>query len=552
MVSSSASSTERARTDEELAEVGERLTAAMTASNMFKDVKVKVAASSSCQRLGLFATQNLKDNEVVLSVPYDDQIMLTAVRVETALRAGGYVGADYDAWTGDAGLLAVGLLCELAHASSSDNDACAGLVPAADRSPEVRRFMATWVHSLPNRHELSHPLCTWDEDAQELLQYSSTKKIYQQLDDAEEDAAWWEERVWSQHRDVFPATVDDDNGVARDCFTLEGFQWALATVYSRSVFVDGMLRLVPIADYANHGHSSKGAGRNDNTVTQEVTNGFFGTFGTSKGTQVRTAKGKGGGVSKNEEIFVSYGPKTPVDYLLEHGFVPDDTITTALTPPNKLQPPQRRLAEVAELTFEVVEDDAVDAFHEDKVDILEFDSPLANPTQSFDVTSVDDPDPSMVQFLRLVNLGGMDAFLLESIFRQEVWDFMAYPVSETNEEAVLKQVIRACHKALEDLADQEDSSVVLGIGSDGPRLSVEDIQASPALTCAVIRELEGRALRETIKFMEEEGEALDLKEYYQQRRLKDLGLDSEFSEDSDNPDVGWGQSRAPGGGELDW
>lgn len=33
-------------------------------------------------------------------------------------------------------------------------------------------------------------------------------------------------------------------------------------------------------------------------------------------------------------------------------------------------------------------------------------------------------------------IGGEDAFLLESIFRNEVWDFMAEPVSPGNEAAV--------------------------------------------------------------------------------------------------------------------
>lgn len=47
------------------------------------------------------------------------------------------------------------------------------------------------------------------------------------------------------------------------------------------------------------------------------------------------------------------------------------------------------------------------------------------PMQVFDVTggvgSTGEPDPVMIQFLKLVKLGGKDAFLLESIFRKEVW-----------------------------------------------------------------------------------------------------------------------------------
>lgn len=42
----------------------------------------------------------------------------------------------------------------------------------------------------------------------------------------------------------------------------------------------------------------------------------------------------------------------------------------------------------------------------------------------------------LVRFLRLLCVSGDDAFLLEGIFRDEVWDFMNEPVSRPNEEAV--------------------------------------------------------------------------------------------------------------------
>lgn len=44
--------------------------------------------------------------------------------------------------------------------------------------------------------------------------------------------------------------------------------------------------------------------------------------------------------------------------------------------------------------------------------------------------------PQLVRFLRLRLVGGEDAFLLEGIFRNEVWDFMDEPVSRVNEAAV--------------------------------------------------------------------------------------------------------------------
>ncbi len=53
-----------------------------------------------------------------------------------------------------------------------------------------------------------------------------------------------------------------------------------------------------------------------------------------------------------------------------------------------------------------------------------------------------------MQFLRLAKLGGKDAFLLESIFRQEVWGFMSKPVSEDNERMAVNAVIDVCRDAL--------------------------------------------------------------------------------------------------------
>lgn len=50
----------------------------------------------------------------------------------------------------------------------------------------------------------------------------------------------------------------------------------------------------------------------------------------------------------------------------------------------------------------------------------------------------------LVRFLRLAFLGGEDAFLLEGIFRAEVWEFMNEPVSRTNEAAVNEFLATRC------------------------------------------------------------------------------------------------------------
>ena len=96
----------------------------------------------------------------------------------------------------------------------------------------------------------------------------------------------------------------------------------------------------------------------------------------------------------------------------------------------------------------------------------------------------------------------------------------ALPVSEKNEFSVIKQISHSCEKAIEDLNQCPQG---------GPEV------------CQKLRASETKAITRTLEFLRREKEALDLKEYYQERRLKDLGLDSEWSQEDDigaDPDLG--------------
>jgi len=482
-------------------------------SDITKTCKVQVGPSKSGHRLGLVATSQIKKGEVMLSMPYDDLFVLTPELAKKQVFAES-LPEGYDGWTGDVGFIAMLVLNELAKASSNGSG-----IPLPKRSAMIDNFMASWVKCLPSLEEMKslHPLL-WSEDDQEILQSSSTSKIYQSLDDCEEDATWLIERIWSKDRQTFPEYVTLGNAEEEiPCFTTDGFKWAMAIAQSRSVFTDGSLRLIPYMDMCNH---------NDRN-TQEVTGGFMGTFGTTKGAQLTAAQD----YSIGDEVFCSYGPKSAADYLLEHGFCPPQTFKTA----------------VSELTFEL---DSEDRFYDDKLDILEFETyelaPM-DPVQSFDIVSEigrdGEPDPAMIQFVRLCKVGGTDSFLLESIFRKEVWGFMSLPVSEPNELAVTNTIIDACQKALDDMAQAGSSND----DSDAETLGVN------AQVCKQLRESETKALTRTMEYLLREKEALDLKEYYQERRLKDLGLDSEWApEDDVNPDLGFGQTRLPGGADYDW
>eukprot|EP00523_Entomoneis_sp_CCMP467_P010393 CAMPEP_0168724102 /NCGR_PEP_ID=MMETSP0724-20121128/3462_1 /TAXON_ID=265536 /ORGANISM="Amphiprora sp., Strain CCMP467" /LENGTH=547 /DNA_ID=CAMNT_0008770839 /DNA_START=103 /DNA_END=1743 /DNA_ORIENTATION=- len=466
-------------------------------NSIVKVCKVKPAISEDkSRRLGLVVTQSVSKGDALLSIPYKDMELTTDLALQTFA---GILPDKYDGWTGDTGLIALALLNELAQSSGE-----AG-VPVKDRVPMVKKFLQTWVASLPSPvddDKSQYPLL-WSEEDQEILQSSSTSKIYRILDDIEEDAIWLEENVFAKDRAKFPETVNLD-GVSVPCFSLAGFTWAMAMVQSRSFFLDKTLRLIPFLDMVNHADDA-----------EEIRSGTMGTFGTIKGAVLVAGKSYKAG----EEVFCSYGPKSAIDYLIEHGFVPDQCWRT----------------KVSELTFEL---DPEDRFYDDKLDILEFetyDSAPMDPTQSFDLVAAPgqdgEPDPSLVQFMRLCYLGGTDAFLLESIFRKDVWGFMSMPVSEQNEMKVVNAISEACETALKEFDECPDK--------EGPEI------------CQRVRDSERAALDKTLSFLKREKEALDLKEYYQERRLKDLGLDSDWSPEDEmmgeDMDLGYGQTRAPGG-----
>eukprot|EP00554_Chaetoceros_debilis_P015148 CAMPEP_0194121596 /NCGR_PEP_ID=MMETSP0150-20130528/47635_1 /TAXON_ID=122233 /ORGANISM="Chaetoceros debilis, Strain MM31A-1" /LENGTH=579 /DNA_ID=CAMNT_0038814103 /DNA_START=194 /DNA_END=1933 /DNA_ORIENTATION=+ len=501
-----------------------------------KTCRVKVGVSENGNRLALLATDNMKKGDVALAIPYEDQIVLSpSLALKEVFKD--VLPKKYDGWTGDNGILAMMVLNELAKIATDGN---AG-IPLPKRKPEASYLISAWVEALPSPSEMKemnmnmnlHPIL-WGEEDQETLQSSTTKKIYRILDDMDEDSAWLEENIWSKDRIKFPETVTmKKNGgetETYDCFNPDGFAWAFAIATSRSVFLEGSSRIIPIMDMANHADIG----------VEEVQTGYMGTFGTTKGSQLRTGAGRK--YKQGEEVYASYGPKSAAEYLLDHGFVTQQTrsMTTC----------------VAEISFEI---DPDDRFYDDKLDVLEFetyDSAPMEPLQSFDIVSEvgrdGEPDPAMIQFLRLLKLDGKDAFLLESIFRKEIWEFMSEPVSEPNERAVLDAIESACSKALKSMEGTDT-----GVTSDDDN-SEEIDPNSPASLCAILRESETRALSRTMEFVNREKEALDLKVYYQERRLQDLGLDSEWNNPDEggsadayaDDDLGFGQSRAPG--SLDW
>ena len=515
--STSSTTTEEDATQQKqrLEEISRNFNAAFEAcrKDLTKTCNVKVGLSKNKDgngdpidtnmRLGWIATNDIKKGDILMNMPYDEMWELSPkIARKTVFK--GVLDDAFEGWTGDTGLLALQLLNEIARYSAT---AGAGIAQPARHAP-IQAFMGEWIKSLPTPTEMKkeslHPLF-WSEEDQEVLQSSSNTKVYRVLDDIEEDANWLIANVFDKDRNTFPETVMLA-GEDVPCFSVEGYKWAMALTRSRAFFVDGTSRLLPFMDMCNH---------DDNAM--ELRGGYMGTFGTTKGAEILSAKKYKAG----DEVFLSHGPKSAADYLLEHGFASQDCWKTA----------------VSEVTVEV---DADDRLYEDKMDILEFetyDQAPMDPSQSFDVISAPgrdgEPDPAFMQFVRLMKLNNMDAFLLESIFRKEVWGFMAFPVSQSNELAVVDCIVEVCESSLEDLKQCPEGGLEV---------------------CTKLRESESKALKRTLEYMLREKEALDLKEYYQERRLKDLGLDSDWTPEDDiaNPDLSFGQKRSPGGADFDW
>jgi hypothetical protein len=84
-------------------------------------------------------------------------------------------------------------------------------VALPDRPAPLQTMIASWVNALPGPDEMMlHPFL-WPEQDQEILQSSSTNKIYRRLDDLEEDCAWLTTNVFNKDRVRFPESVTWNN-----------------------------------------------------------------------------------------------------------------------------------------------------------------------------------------------------------------------------------------------------------------------------------------------------------------------------------------------------
>ena len=91
-----------------------------TQDEFAKTCKVTVGTSAATGRLGLIATKSIRKGDTFLAMPYDDRFMLSADVARKEVFKG-LLPDKFEGWTGDAGLIALLILNEVAKAAD-DNE----------------------------------------------------------------------------------------------------------------------------------------------------------------------------------------------------------------------------------------------------------------------------------------------------------------------------------------------------------------------------------------------------------------------------------------------
>ncbi|WCJ22196.1 [Fructose-bisphosphate aldolase]-lysine N-methyltransferase chloroplastic [Euphorbia peplus] len=288
-----------------------------------------------------------------------------------------------------------------------------------------------------------------------------------------------EEETLTPHKKLFPSPI-----------TLDDFYWAYGLLRSRafSRLRGQNLVLIPLADLINHSPAVK-----TEDYAYEIKGG--GLFSRELTFSLRSPIS----VKAGEQVVIQYDlNKSNAEFALDYGFIESNASRNTYT-----------------LTLQISE---TDPFLDDKLDIAETNG--LGESADFDIVFGSPLPLKLLPYLRLVALGGTDAFLLESIFRNAIWGHLELPVSRSNEELICRVVREACKSAL--------SGYPTTIEED-EKLLQEDL--SPRLQIAVgIRAAEKKVLQQIDEIFENRESELDEIEYYQERRLKDLGLVGEQGE----------------------
>ncbi|XP_060215259.1 ribulose-1,5 bisphosphate carboxylase/oxygenase large subunit N-methyltransferase, chloroplastic-like isoform X2 [Lycium barbarum] len=354
---------------------------------------------------------------------------------------------------------------------------CSGLEPWISLSLFLLREKwkddSKWKYYIGVLPECTDSTIYWSEE--ELSEIQGTQLLSETMsvkDYWQNEFRKVEEEVILRNKQLFPFPI-----------TLDDFFWAYGILKSRAFSSIGSqnLMLVPLADLVNHSAKVATEGH-----VQEV-EGPAGLFSWDLLFSLRSPLE----LKAGDQFLVQYGlNKRNADLAFGYGFIEPNSARDAFT-----------------LTLEISESDD---FYEDKLDIAE--SNGLGKTAEFNVKLGQSLPPTLIPYLRLVALGGTDAFLLESISRNDVWGHLELPVSRANEELICKVVRGTCKSALSGYHTTiEEDEKLMEKGNLSSRLQI----------AVGIRAGEKKVLQQIDDIFGERELKLDKLEYYQERRLKD-------------------------------
>lgn len=351
-----------------------------------------------------------------------------------------------------------------ADISALSDESILAIALLRERSQGDESTLAAFVRTLPNE---VYQAFLWTDEQLQYLEGSTVQRK------AREVRAGIEEEWRGLHKGVFARNA---NHFPTDQFTLDLYLWAQAIVQARAISAGSALpsALAPLASAAGLAPSGDAACR-----MQVVGGGFFG--------RSRLALIASRDLSSGAHLTVARGDAAYTDeLLLDFGAGGGNARV--------------------ELQLQVTQ---MDRFFEDKEDVLttqelgivETFSLLAGAT-----AGRWEPPANLEPFARLMCMGGTDAFLLEPVFRREVWDFVSLPVSKSNERAVCDYLVGACEDALD----------AYGTGGES-----DDVRWTLAM--AVV-DGEKKVLEACRDHYKRYIISLDELQYYQERRLEALDL----------------------------
>ncbi|OMO93325.1 hypothetical protein CCACVL1_06549 [Corchorus capsularis] len=369
--------------------------------------------------------------------------------------------------------------------ASEIGSVCSGLKPwvavALFLIREKFRDDSKWRVYLDILPQLTDSTVFWSEE--ELAELQGTQLLSTTLgvkEYVQNEFLQVEADVILPNKKLFPAPI-----------TLEDFFWAFGILRSRafSRLRGQNLVLIPVADLINHSPS---------ITTEDYAYEIKGAglFSRDLLFSLRSPIP----VKAGEQVLIQYDlNKSNAELALDYGFIESNPERNAYT-----------------LTLEIPESDS---FFGDKLDIAEMNG--LGESAYFDIVLGRSLPPTLIPYLRLVALGGTDAFLLESIFRNTIWGHLDLPISRANEELICRVVRDACKAALSGYPTTiEEDEKLLEEGNLEPRQRI----------AVGVRAGEKKVLQQIDEIFKERESELDELEYYQERRLRELGLVGEQGE----------------------